>query len=387
MLAKTFDIVAITIGGLESLLIKELKELGVENITEQVRSVQFHGDMKLIYRLNLESRFALRFLIPVLNFHATHEDEFYKKIRRFEWSDFMKDDDTFAIDVVANSEFFTHSRYALYRCKDAIVDHFLRIDNKRPSIDLENPTLRVNLHINDKAVNVSIDSSGHSLHMRGYRVHNHPAPLNEVLAAALVDLSGWDGNSLFIDGMCGSGTLAIEAAIKSTKRAPNIARTDFGFMNWKSFNAEEFEAVKKEVEAKVIPAPAPIIAIDKDLGFMRMAKTNAEKAGVEDCIRWVTGDFLDFKPNTEAGGTILFNPPYGERLGESVEPLYAAIGTQLKHQYPGFNAWIISSNMSAMKQIGLKPSKKYKLKNGKLDCEFRGYSLFSGKRIEHIKAQ
>jgi len=386
VLQKTFDIVATTLGGLEPLLIKELKELGVDNITEQVRSVQFQGNMNLIYRLNLESRFALRFMIPILNFHATHEDEFYKKIRRFEWSDFMKEDDTFAIDVVANSEFFTHSRYALYRCKDAIVDHFLRIDNKRPSINLENPTLRINLHINDKAVNVSIDSSGRSLHMRGYRLHNHPAPLNEVLAAGLVELSGWDGKSTFIDGMCGSGTLAIEAALKATHCAPGLSRSDFGFMNWKDFNATDFDAIKKEVENKIIPAEAPIIAIDKDLGFMRMAKANAEKAGVVNTIRFINGDFFAYKPGAE-GGTILFNPPYGERLGENVDALYAEIGTQLKHHYSGYNAWIISSNMTAMKQIGLKPSKKYKLKNGKLDCEFRGYSLFSGKRIEHIMAQ
>jgi putative N6-adenine-specific DNA methylase len=386
VLTKNFDIVATTLGGLESLLIKELEQLGVGPITEQVRSVQFQGNMKTIYRLNLESRLALRFLVPVLNFHATHEDEFYKKIRRFEWSDWMTEDDTFAIDVVANSEFFTHSRYALYRCKDAIVDHFMRINEKRPSIDLENPTIRINLHINDKAVNISFDSSGRSLHMRGYRLHNHPAPLNEVLAAALVDLSGWDGNSMLIDGMTGSGTLAIEAAMKATKRAPGLCREDFGFMRWKNYDAPTFELVKAELEAQVIPAPAAIIAIEKDLSFIRMAKANAEKAGVLDNVRWITGDFLTYKPNEE-GATVLLNPPYGERLYDNVEELYGEIGTHLKHSFPGCNAWIISSNMSAFKKIGLKPTSKYKLKNGKLDCDYRGYTLFSGKRLDHIKTQ
>ena len=386
MLNKTFDIVATTLSGLEPLLKRELMDEGLFVDDTGVRSVNVIGDMATLYRMNMKSRLALRFLVPVLKFHAKHPDEFYKKIRRFEWSELMAPGETFAIDAVVNSPIFRNSRFMLYRCKDAISDHFVNKGLERLSIDTENPTYRLNLHIQDKKVHISLDSSGESLHKRGYRMQAHPAPLNEVLAAALIDLSGWDGNSTLLDGMTGSGTLAIEVALKMTRRAPGLLQDKYGFMSWKNFDKDLYDAERKKLEALVIEPTAPIVGIDRDLGFVSMAKEHAVRAGVRDCIEFRTGDFMTFPPPAEEGFLFL-NPPYGDRLEGNTEQLYAEIGTHLKHSYAGWKAWIISGNIAALKQIGLKPMKKYPVKNGQIDCSYRGYELFSGKRIEQLKDQ
>ena len=384
MLDKTFDIVATTQSGLEPLLKRELLEEGLFVEDTGVRLVRVIGDLATLYRINLRSRFALRFLVPVLSFHAKHPDEFYKKIRRFEWSEMMEPGETFAIDAVVNSPVFRNSRFMLYRCKDAIADHFVNKGLSRPSIDTENPTYRINLHIQDKKVNVSLDSSGESLHKRGYRKESHPAPMNEVLAAAMIDLAEWDVRKPLVDGMTGSGTIAIEAAMKMTNRAPGLLREKFGFMSWKNFDKDLFQKLKSETEARIVKPTATITAVDRDLGYIRMARDHARLAGVDDLIDFQTGDFLQHTPPTDPGYLFL-NPPYGDRMDGDMDELYGAIGTRLKHDYPGWKAWIISGNHEAMKKIGLKPLKKYPLKNGAIDCTYRGYALFEGKRIDRLK--
>lgn len=386
MIGKTFDIVATTLYGLEPLLKREMLEEGLFVDETGVRFVRVIGDLPTLYRLNLKSRLALRFMVPILQFHAKHPDEFYKKVRRFDWSEFINPGDTIAIDAVVNSPIFRNSRFMLYRCKDGIVDHFTNKELDRPSIDTDNPKYRINLHIQDKKVNISLDSSGESLHKRGYRSQPHPAPLSEVLAAGMLDLAEWNGNTPFLDGMTGSGTLAIEAAIKMTRRAPGLNRKQFGFMHWKNFDQELFQQEKEKAKELVVPATTSITAIDKDLGFITAAKEHAQQAGVGDLIDFKTADFLKFQP-VEESGCLFLNPPYGDRIDGDMIELYGDVGSHLKHSFAGWQAWIISSNFEAMKKIGLKPKKKHALKNGPLDCTFRGYELFMGKRVERLKDQ
>lgn len=383
LLGKSFDIVATTLLGLEPLLKRELLHEGFFVDETAVRSIKIIGDLPALYRLNIKSRLALRFLVPILEFHAKHPDEFYKKIRRFDWSDFIKPEDTFAIDSVVNSPVFTNSQFMMYRCKDGIADHFVNKGMARPSVDTENPTYRINLHIQGKKVHVSLDSSGESLHKRGYREQAHPAPLNEVLAAALVDFSGYTGDRMFLDGMTGSGTLAIEAAMKATRKAPGLLRKKFGFSNWANYDEEAYTAERKAAEAEFRPASAPIVGIDQDFGFVKMAEAHAENAGVSEFTSFKTADFLKFTPPADQG-LLMLNPPYGDRLEGDMDALYGEIGTQLKHSYSGWNAWIVSGNFGAMKKIGLKPMKKHALRNGPTDVTLRGYELFSGKRVDHI---
>lgn len=383
LLGKSFDIVATTLRGLEPLLKRELLHEGFFVDDTAVRSVKIIGDLPTLYRLNLKSRLALRFLVPVLEFHAAHPDEFYKKIRRFNWSDFIQPDDTIAIDSVVNSPVFRNSQFMMHRCKDGIADHFVNNGTARPSVDTDNPTYRINLHIQGKKVHVSLDSSGESLHKRGYREGPHPAPLNEVLAAALVDFTGYTGNRMFLDGMTGSGTLAIEAAMKATRKAPGLLRKKFGFSTWANYNEEIFNEERKAAESSFVPTDVPIMGIDQDLGFVQIANTHAQNAGLAEFISFKTADFLKFTPPADRG-LLMLNPPYGDRLEGNMNVLYGDIGTQLKHSYAGWNAWIVSGNFEAMKKIGLKPMKKHALKHGPTDVTFRGYELFAGKRIDHI---
>lgn len=385
MLAQKFDIVATTLPGLEPLLRRELLHEGLFIAREGVRSFTVIGNKEILYRLNMKSRYALRFLVPVLSFRASHPDELYKKVRRFEWEKFFGTDDTFAIDSVVNSDIFRNSQFITYRCKDGIVDRFARDFGKRPDVDTENPVCRIHLHIRDEFVNISLDSSGSSLHLRGYREQNHPAPLNEVLAAGLVAMSGYTGHEPLVDGMCGSGTLAIEAAMMASQTAPGLVRKHYGFMSWSDFDRKLYSGILGDLKNSVRPPTHPIKAIDRNGAFVRMAQNHAAAAGVSDFIQFERNDFLRFEPGTPEG-ILLLNPPYGNRLDDNTEELYAAIGTRLKHHYAGWKAWIISANPEAMHQIGLKPMKKHKLKNGALDCEYRGYELFAGKRADKVRS-
>ena len=388
MLAKTFK-------GLEEVLAQELIELGANDVQLERRAVSFRGDKALLYRANFCLRTAIRILVPVKSDRLKvkgerlkPEDQIYEMAKSVDWSRFMTVDNTFVIDATVYSEFFHNSLFVTYRVKDAIVDYWNEKSGKRPSVHAENPDVRINLHIGNDQVTFSLDSSGESLHKRGYRVATTEAPINEVLAAGMLRMAGWHGQSDFYDPMCGSGTLLIEAALMARNIAPGVFRKEFAFEHWPDFDADLWNDIynddshEREFEHRIYGSDASFYAIQQ-------ATRNVKSAGVQKDVelRQVRleelKDLSSLHPFTPSP-LVMMNPPYGERLksNKEIEDLYGAIGTALKHQFTGATAWIISSNTDAMKRIGLKPSKKYRLLNGELDCQFNQYELFQGKRNE-----
>ena len=383
MLAKTFK-------GLEEVLAQELIELGANDVQIERRAVSFKGDKSLLYRANLCLRTASRVLVPIICFRAKDTDGLYEQLKRIDWSKYMTAETSFAIDATVYSEDFRNSRFVTYRVKDAIVDYWSARAGKRPNIQVTNPDLLLNVHIADKQITVSLDSSGESLHKRGYRVATTEAPINEALAAGMLLMAGWKGQSDFYDPMCGSGTLLIEAALVARNIAPGVFRQSFAFEKWPNFDADLWSEIynddshEREFEHKIYGSDASFYAIQQ-------ATKNVKSAGVSRDVELRQIRLEELKlpsPLTDnRSPLVMMNPPYGERLksNKEMEDLYSAIGTALKHQFAGATAWIISSNEAAMKCIGLKPSKKLRLLNGELDCQFNKYELFQGKRNERMK--
>jgi len=378
--------IAKTLYGLESVLAAELEELGANKIKPLNRAVEFEGSTHLLYKANLMCRTALRILIPITSFKAHNDRHLYALSSKVKWTDYLSLDTTFAIDSTTHSDRFRHSRYAALKLKDAIVDQFRKEFNERPSIDSRTPDVRINLHIADTDVSISLDSSGESLEKRGYRTESNEAPMSEVLAAGLIKLSGWDKKKDFLDPMTGSGTIAIEAAMMNQNIPPGLHR-DFAFQNWMDYNKELFEEIEMEVRSNIVSPSARIVARDINKRSLPIAKRNAMRAGVVEHIQWETADFCDSEPFSDSAH-IIMNPPYGERLEEHDDmlELYDAIGFRLKHHYPNHTVWVITSNLAAMKKLGLKPDHRIKLYNGSLECRFNGYTLFKGKRIDQLKA-
>ncbi len=382
MLAKTFK-------GLEQVLAQELIELGANDVLIERRAVSFKGDKALLYRANLCLRTAIRVLVPIkeerlrLQKGVKPEDQVYEIAKSIDWSRFMTADTSFAIDATVYSELFRNSLFVTYRVKDAIVDYWKGITGKRPNVNTENPDLRVNLHVGNDHVTISLDSSGESLHKRGYRVANTEAPINEALAAGMLLLAGWKGQSDFYNPMCGSGTLPIEAALIARNIAPGVFRKSFAFEKWPDFDADLWSDIynddsqEREFEHKIYGSDASFFAIQQ-------ATKNVKAAGVGRDIELKQVRMEEISAITSASPLVMINPPYGERLASNkdMEDLYGKIGSALKHHFTGATAWIISSNEAAMKCIGLKPSKKSRLLNGELDCQFNRYDLFAGKRNE-----
>ncbi|MEN8203399.1 MAG: THUMP domain-containing protein [Bacteroidota bacterium] len=363
--------------GLEPLLADELKSLGASKTEVVNRGVDFYGGRALMYRVNLASRLALRVLLPLMRFEASDTDMLYRKVKRYEWSLHMDNKMTFAIDAVVHSPVFRNSHYVMQRVKDAIVDRFREKTHLRPSINRERPDLLINVHISGKWVTLSLDSSGESLHKRGYRTGHFEAPLNEVLAAGMIMLSGWNGSTPFLDPMCGSGTLAIEAALIAASIPPGIFRKHYGFENWNDFDRELLEHVvgnlSKENEVKVA-----IVASDVDPAAVTLTRRSVKQMDLDKIIRVEQSDFTN-SPGTEEENTIIMNPPYGERIKpDDIEALYSSIGSTLKHKFPGSDAWILSSSKKAMGRVGLKPSGKRILYNGSLECTYAHYKTFKG---------
>ena len=334
---------------------------------------------KLLYKANYELRTELSILKPIAGFNVKNEDDLYRNISKINWNHFMEINSTFLVNSVVNSKDFKHSKYVSYKTKDAIVDQFRRKTGKRPSIDTESPDLRINIHISKNECKVSLDSSGDPLFKRGYRIEGYKAPLNEVLAAGMILLSGWDGKSTFIDPMCGSGTLLIEAALMASNTPPGIFREEFGFMKWKDYEESLFTEVKKEsqpdksINCKIMGSDISGIAFD-------IVNKNLQKAEVRDIVKIKKVDFEDFIPPSE-GGLLITNPPFGERIQkEDLNEFYANIGSRLKHYYEGYEAWLLSSNFEALKHIGLRPDKKHILFNGALECKYQQFKIFSGSR-------
>lgn len=376
-------IVAKTSFGLEDVLIEELRDLGITKVEKGVRAVTFYGNKELLYKANIWLRTANRLLMPFKEFTIKSDEDLYQKIKKIEWEHIFDVEQTLAIDTAVFSPIFNHTKYAAFKAKDAIVDRFRDKFGKRPDIDTSNPDIRINLHIGqDNKCTISLDSSGDPLFKRGYRDSRSMAPIKEDLAAGLILLSGWDKDSTFVDLFCGSGTLLIEAAMIACKIAPNINRAVFGFMNWKTFDEDLFDKVIDEALDEEVDFPHQIIGVDIDGRVMGMSRANIEAAGLTDKITLFKKDFKDFTA-PDKKGIIVSNPPYGERIGENVDDLYTAFGDNLKNQYDGWNAWLVSSNMGALKKVGLRPSRKIKVFNGSLECRFMKYEMYKGTKKVH----
>ncbi len=373
-----------TLKGLEPLLAEELKNLGASRTEIVNRGVTFYGGMALMYRANLASRLALRVLLPILRFEASDSSMLYKQVRRFDWSRYLDNKMTFAVDPVVHSPHFNNSQYVAQKVKDAIVDRFRDATSLRPSVNREQPDLLINVHISGKWVTISLDSSGGSLHRRGYRTgHGYfEAPLNEVLAAGMVMISGWDGKTPFLDPMCGSGTLAIEAALIAANIPPGIFRKQYGFENWKDFDRDLMEHVAQKLSDEREVA-VPIIARDIDPEAVELTRRQVKQMDLQNIMTMEQGDLADAE--AMEGITLIMNPPYGERMKpDDIETLYSTIGSTLKHKFPGSEAWILSSSKKALGKVGLKPSTKRVLYNGSLECSYVNYRTFLGNWKDHI---
>ncbi|MCH1596125.1 MAG: THUMP domain-containing protein [Flavobacteriaceae bacterium] len=372
-LAKTFY-------GFEPLLEKELRKLGAKNIKSINRAVSFEGDLGFLYKANLSLRTALRILMPIGRFPVKNQTDLYRAIDRMDWSKWFSAEQSFIIDVTLFSDHFNHSLFVAQKAKDAIVDQFSKREGKRPSVTTENPDIRIQLHLQGDQLTISLDSSGNSLHQRGYRIETNIAPINEVLAAGILLHSGWEGKTYFYDPMCGSGTLAIEAAMIACNIPPSLNRTTFSFMNWKNFDAELFELIRNSCLSKVREFRGHIYASDKAPSAVRKAQENIENAGLEEYISVVRSDFFFADRPSEVPLHIVFNPPYGERLSIDADVFYGKIGDTLKKEYKGCEAWFITANIEALKSVGLRPSRKIKMFNGKLESRLVKYGLYEGSR-------
>jgi len=380
---RTKKYIAKTSFGLEDILVEELKALEISEIEKANRAVTFYATQEQLYKANIWLRTANRIIMPIYTFKISSVDDLYSRTKKIAWEDIFDVNQTFAIDSTVFSKLFNHTKFAAFKAKDAIADKFRERFNKRPDIDKDNPDIRINLHIDAlNNVTISLDSSGDPLFKRGYRDSRSIAPIKEDLAAGLILLSGWDKRSNFVDLFCGSGTFLIEAAMIACNIPPNINRAVFGFMNWKSYNENLFEQVVDEALDEEVNFAHKIIGIDNDGRVLGMSRANIKAAGLTDKIELHKKDFNAFKAPSDKG-IVVCNPPYGERIGENVDDLYKAFGDNLKAQYDGWNAWMISSNMDALKKVGLRPSRKIKVFNGSLECRFMKYEMYKGTKKTH----
>jgi len=377
---ESFEMLATTLFGLEDILAGELEEAGAASIEKLNRAVSFSGDKKLLYRLNLSARTASKFLVPVRKRQVLSDKDLYTAAMDVEWWKYLDVDKTFAVDSVVNSKHFNHSKYAALKVKDAIADRFREKYGKRPSVDRENPDVRINVHIDRERCAISLDSSGEPLHRRGYRLEGGGAPLNEVLAAGMIMLSGWRGEGSFIDPMCGSGTLPVEAAFIAGNAAPGLLRKRFGFFGWNDFDAALFGRISAELKKGERTPASAICGSDISKRAVETARKNIGRARLEKTVKIQAGAFERVDP-PPAPGILVMNPPYGQRMGSAdIVEFYKMIGDTLKRKYEGYQAWIISANFDAMKFIGLRPSKKITLFNGPLECRFQRYEVYGGSK-------
>jgi putative N6-adenine-specific DNA methylase len=370
--------VAKTLYGLEKVLSEELIGLGAGNVQTANRAILFEGDKSLLYRVNYSVRTALSVLMPIADFRIRSKEDLYKGGSKIEWDRFMDIDDTFSIVPVINSPHFGHTGYAGLIIKDAIADYFRNKTGRRPSVDTTNPRVLINLHISNDNVTISLDSSVVPLYKRGYRQEQTVAPLNEVLAAGILLLSGWNVSSTLTDPMCGSGTIPIEAGLIASKIPPGKFRQFFGFQKWKDFDEDLFEKIKLKCNSQIGLSPVKIFGSDISEEALKFANANVARAGLSDVITLEKSDFKNLK-SIDEHGYVFLNPPYGQRIQpEEIDLLYGMIGTTLKHNFPGTTAWLITSNKESLKHIGLKPKEKHTLFNGALECILLKYEMYTG---------
>ncbi|NDW19154.1 RNA methyltransferase [Dysgonomonas sp. 216] len=377
---KKFNMIAKTMGGLEDVLAEELIALGADNLEIGRRMVSFDGDTELLYKANICCRTALRILKPIHSFTAKNADELYAEIKKIDWSIYMNEKNTFAIDSVVFSQIFSHSKFVAYRAKDGIVDYFTERTGKRPSVSTANPDLLINIHIAQDTCSVSLDSSGESLHKRGYRIEQTEAPLNEVLAAGMILKTKWKGQSAFVDPMCGSGTLLIEAAMIAMNIPPGIYRKKFAFEKWADFDKELFEYIYNE-DSNEQEFNYKIYGSDILPSAIETARKNVKSAGLSKYIELSVKPIQQYTEAPAPNAMLVTNPPYGERLKpDDLLGLYQIIGERMKHVFTGYTVWILSYKKELFNMIGLKHSQRIPLVNGSLECEFRKYDIFAGKR-------
>ncbi|SUZ97990.1 uncharacterized protein METZ01_LOCUS50844 [marine metagenome] len=382
-MVNDFKMIAKTFFGLEKILADELLSLGAKKIEIGVRNVSFYGDLGFLYKSNLFLRSAIRILKPIKYFKINNQKDLYSHVFNFNWENYISIENTFYIESVLNTEIFSNSLFVSQRVKDGIVDRFRKIYKKRPNIDKENPDIKINIHITKNTCTVSLDSSGKPLNQRGYRLQTNIAPINEVLAAGLIMLSEWDCESDFLDPMCGSGTLLIEAAMYATNFPVNIKRENFSFKNWKNYDSQLFEIIKKSVLKKVKSFNYNLIGYDKSPSAIKKCNQNIINSGFQNIINVCENNFFNTKKNNDNLLHLLFNPPYGERLPIDIKSFYKKIGDTLKNNYANSNAWFITSNLEGLKFVGLRPSRKIKLYNGKLESRLAKYEIYSGSKKIH----
>lgn len=382
---ESFELIAKTFQGLEEVLAQELIELGANDVQIGRRMVSFSGNQEMMYRANFCLRTAVRILKPISHFRARNADEVYKAVKEIEWKDILDLDTSFVVDTTVYSTEFRNSKFVAYKVKDAIVDYFMEREGKRPNISVANPDLRLNIHIAEDNCTLSLDSSGESLHLRGYRTATVEAPINEVLASALIKMSGWKFDCDLIDPFCGSGTILVEAALMARNIYPGVFRQKFGFENWKDFNPELLSSIFED-DSNERTFEHRIIGSDINLRAVEAALANAKAAGVADLITVEQREIRDFK-KPEMPAVLITNPPYGERLRpEDLSDIYRTLGEKLKREFQGGEAWIISSREELFDSMRLRPSFKVPLQNGSLDCELRKYVTFEGK-LDNFRAQ
>lgn len=375
---QSFEMIAKTFQGLENMLATELIELGANDIQIGRRMVSFTGDKELMYRANFQLRTAIRILKPIKHFRATSADEVYEAVKDIDWTEYLNNDTTFAVDSVVFSTEFRHSKFVAYKVKDAIVDQMREKTGDRPNVRITNPDLQLHIHVAEYDCTLSLDSSGESLHRRGYRQETVEAPLNEVLAAGIIMLTGWKGDCDFIDPMCGSGTLAIEAALIARGIAPGVFRKEYAFEKWPDFDEDLFQRIYDD-DSRERPFEHHIYGYDINRNAVAIATTNVKAAGLSADVTIQQQDFANFT-QPEKKSILITNPPYGERISApDLLGLYKMIGERLKHQFVDNDAWVLSYREECFDQIGLKPSVRTPLFNGSLECELRKYQIFSGK--------
>ena len=381
MSAEVFPLTATTLSGFEEILAEELRSFGARDVEMGRRAVTFQGDLGFMYKVNFRSRFALRVLKPIKSFVAINEEAYYARIRSFAWEKLITLQQTFAIRVALNSQTFTHSHFMALKAKDAIVDRLRDKLGERPNVDTDNPDVPIHIYIERELVTISLDSSGDSLHKRGYRQITGQAPLNEVLAAGIVELSEWDPTTPFYDGMCGSGTLAIEAAIKGLDMPPGIFRNQgYAFENWPDFDSFLYETIVESSLNRISDTKLEIHASDTSSNVISKAKKNVYNAELEDEIEVSHQDFFDLKPTGDRG-TLILNPPYGERMNkEDIEELYQRLGDAFKQNWKGFACFMFTGNLTALKKVGLRSSSKKELFNGSIDCRLARFDVYEGSK-------
>ena len=377
-------LIAKTFAGVEDILCEELEAIGATNLRKLTRAVEFEGDLTVMYKANLYCRTALRILKPYKTFEAADEEMLYKEIQNIDWSEHFSLQQTFAINTTLYLSNLTHSQYVSQKAKDAIVDQFRASTNDRPSVDIENADFRIHLHIYDNNCTLSFDSSGESLHKRGYRDLTNLAPLNEAMAAALILLSGWDKKVAFADFMCGSGTLLIEAAMIARNIVPNKLKARFGFQSWKEYDESLWKKIYQEaVDAEIPSGDVKIFGSDIDGEVLEKAWQNIENAGLANDIRLKEIPFQTFIPPAEEG-LLISNPPYGMRLEpDDIMELYKTIGDTMKQNMKGWTCWIFTGNLEVAKFIGLRPTRKIHLFNGPIECRYLKFDIYSGTKKIH----